>query len=60
MKLRDWELVDGNPKGGKYLICHGIEIRFYSAPLGSANMNLALVTDTTIEAALAKPATLQQ
>jgi len=59
-KPSDWESVDGNLKGGKYLICHGIEIRFYAAPPGSANMNLAIVTDTTIEAALAKAPNLHQ
>ncbi|MFN2511596.1 MAG: hypothetical protein ABR568_09150 [Pyrinomonadaceae bacterium] len=59
-KPSDWEPVDGNPKGGKYLICHGIEIRFYAAPLGSANMNLASVTDTTIETTLARAPNPQQ
>ena len=49
----DWESVDGNLKAGKYLICHGIEIRFYAAPLHSGNQNLVSVTDVTVEATLA-------
>ena len=48
-----WEQVEGNAKASKYLICHGIEIRFYAAPPGSANMNLLSLTDTNVEATLA-------
>lgn len=48
-----WEPVEGNAKAGKYLICHGIEIMFYAAPPGSANMSLLSLTDTTVEATIA-------
>jgi hypothetical protein len=48
-----WEPVEGNAKAGKYLICNGIEIMFYAAPLGSANVNLLSLTDTTVEETLA-------
>jgi len=54
-----WEPVEGNAKVGKYLICNGIEIRFYAAPQGSANVNMISLTDITVERALASASDLQ-
>ena len=59
-KPDDWESVEGNPKGGKYLICHGFEIRFFAAPFGSGNQNLVSVTDVTVEATLASAPNLRR
>lgn len=44
-----WEAVEGNSKFSKYLICDGIEIRFYAAPIGSGNNNYVSLTDTRVE-----------
>jgi hypothetical protein len=48
-----WDSVAENSTSGMYLICDGIEIRFYAAPRGSRNKNLISVTDTTVETTLA-------
>lgn len=45
-----WEPVEGNSRSSKYLICDGIEIRFYAAPARSSNNNYISVTDTSVEA----------
>lgn len=44
-----WEPVEGNARSSKYLICDGIEVRFYAAPRGSSNNNYISLTDTTVE-----------
>jgi hypothetical protein len=44
-----WEAVEGNSKFSKYLICDGIEIRFYVGPIASGNNNYVSLTDTRIE-----------
>ena len=45
-----WEPVVGNARYSKYLICDGVEIRFYAAPAGSSNPNMISVSDTRMEA----------
>ncbi|MDQ3668074.1 MAG: hypothetical protein M3410_16185 [Acidobacteriota bacterium] len=55
-----WEPVEGNSLSSRYLICEGIEIRFYAAPAGSANLNSISLTDTSVEAILLSPPKLGQ
>jgi len=47
-----WESVGGYGVWSKYLICNGVEIRFYAAPPGSPNTNYISITDTVAELAL--------
>jgi hypothetical protein len=46
-----WEPVEGNSRFSKYLICDGIEIRFYASPARSSNNNYISLTDTSVEEA---------
>ncbi len=55
LAANSWEPVEGNSRSSKYLICEGIEIRFYAAPARSANLNYISVTDTSVEAVLPPP-----
>lgn len=55
-----WEPVEGNSLSSRYLICDGIEIRFYAAPARSANLNSIRLTDTSVEAVPLSPPKLGQ
>lgn len=55
-----WEPVEGNSLFSRYLICEGIEIRFYAAPARSTNLNYISLTDTSVEAVLLSPPKLGQ
>jgi hypothetical protein len=55
-----WEPVEGNSLSSRYLICDGIEIRFYAAPARSTNLNYIKLTDTSVEATPLFPPKLGQ
>jgi hypothetical protein len=55
-----WEPVEGNSLSSRYLICDGIEIRFYAAPARSTNLNYIKLTDTAVEAVPLSPPKLGQ
>lgn len=46
----DWNPVDGNSLASKYVICDGVEIRFYAAPAGTRNLNYISLSDVALEA----------
>ncbi|HET6893036.1 MAG TPA: hypothetical protein VFH31_18165 [Pyrinomonadaceae bacterium] len=55
----NWNPVEGNSGAFKYIICDGVEIRFYAAPPGTRNLNSISVTDVALEtkeSQAAKPA----
>lgn len=51
-KLENWEAVDGLATNSKYMICDGIEVRFYAAPANSRNLNTISLVDTRVEKSL--------
>ena len=48
----NWNPIDGNSQASKYVICDGVEIRFYAAPAGVRNLNAISVTDVALEKAI--------
>jgi len=55
-----WEPVEGNARFSKYLICDGVEIRFYAAPACSSNLDYISVSDTRVEAIPLTPPDLRR